>query len=299
MSDEVVTEKVRKRVRSPELERLIRALEMVASDLPRILRKEKEVAFSNLVSVDLFEAHLKEMQQMPAHLEALSRVVDRSLQVNGGAAHLSRLFRALHNARVPDPPPEVLPEDPAPAVLAPSETPDPGVDVSERGLEAPAGRPEVSTDPETGDLRSGSGGRAPYHAADLNLDAVRLAIVPGGEVCGRSMFESSRARLVTARASGDGPWRFQFRRGSLKWAAEGEEKGLRGMAAMLCGDIGYVTVPASVLLETVADHMTLSSGGNAVCRPSVAIFGGEAILHPGSMSKTRPGEAMKLAFVEF
>lgn len=56
-----------KRPRSPELERLIRALEMVSIDLPRLLRKEKEVAFEALDRVDLFEAHMKEMRQIPAH----------------------------------------------------------------------------------------------------------------------------------------------------------------------------------------------------------------------------------------
>lgn len=296
-----------KNIRSPELERLIRTLEMVASDLPRIMRKEKEVAFSNLERVDLFEAHMKEMRAIPGHLEALTRVLDRSLQVNGATAHLSRIFQAIHNMRPveaqvweegvtpasgEDDPPETGPveagpDDPPTAPEALAETPAPEPDLA------------VQTDPTTGDVIPAGVSRSPHHPVDLNLERVRDAIVPGGEVSGRSMFQSSRARLVTARASGAGPWRFQFRKGSLDWAAEADSKGLRGVAVMICGDLGYVQVPARLLLERGRDHMMRSSGGNPVLRPAVAVYGREAILHPGAMSASKPGEAVKFAFVEF
>jgi hypothetical protein len=291
-------------IRSPELERLIRALEMVASDLPRIMRKEKETAFSFLERVDLFEAHMKEMRAIPAHLEALARVLDRSLQVNGATGHLSRTFQAIHNMRPVEAQPwegGITPasgEDSSPEAGPAEAQVDPCIDLV-ASTETPAPDPAVRTDPATGDVTSKGAGRRPYHPVDLNLDRVRDAIVPGGEVSGRSMYRSSRARLVTARASGPGPWRFQFRKGSLDWAAEAESEGLRGVAAMICGDLGYVQVPARLLQERGRDHMMLSSGGNPVLRPAVAVYGSEAIMHPGAMSSTRPGEATKLAFVEF
>lgn len=288
-----------KRPRSPELERLIRALEMVSIDLPRLLRKEKEVAFEALDRVDLFEAHMKEMRQIPAHLEALARSVDRSLQVEGAAAHLSRTFQAIHTVRPIETPAWEFPETPGQAEDGRSA---PGLEreMAQTPVEASGtARDSVQIDPETGDVRTRPTRRASFHPADLNLEKVRSAIVPGGEISGRSMVQSSRARLVTARASGVGPWRFQFRKGSLEWAAEAEERGLRGVAAMICGDLGYVEIPARRLLETGRDHMERSSGGNPVLRPGVAVYGAEAILHPGAMSRTKPGEATKLAFVEF
>jgi len=292
-----VRTKTAKNVRSPELERLIRTLEMVASDLPRILRKEKEVAFSSLERVDLFEAHMKEMRAIPAHLEALTRVVDKSLQINGAAAHLSRAFQAIHNMRPVDPPAWEGPDPVEGAGDVQVQT------VPEKERPAPKSRPAtpsspiaVRTDPATGDVVPS---HPSYHPVDLNLERVRNEIVPAGEVSGRSMFQSSRGRLVTARASGPGPWRFQFRKGSLEWAAEAELKGLRGVAAMICGDLGYVQIPARLLLEKGEGHLMRSSGGNMVLRPGVAVYGSEAIMHPGAMSKTRPGEATKLAFVDF
>lgn len=300
-------DKTRKNVRSPELERLIRTLEMVASDLPRIMRKEKEVAFCNLERVDLFEAHMREMRSIPAHLEALTRVLDRSLQVNGAAAHLSRIFQSIHNIRPVETPDweeadtQVSGEE-APVEAGPVKT---GPFSPRSAPEGPVPAPAlaksavVRTDPATGDVVPAGVERRPYHPVDLNLERVRDAIVPGGEVSGRSMFQSSRARLVTARASGPGPWRFQFRKGSLDWAAEAEARGLRGIAVMICGDLGYVQVPARLLLERGRDHMMRSSGGNPVLRPAVAVYGSEAIMHPGAMSSTKPGEATKLVFVEF
>lgn len=298
-------ERSAKAVRSPELERLVRALEMVATDLPRILRKEKEVAFDTLERVDQFEAHMREMREIPAHLEALTRVVDRSLQVQGAAAHLSRTFQAINNMRPVEAPVweaggEVVGDtEPPEALRAPAPEP------------APAGTPDASPEATRQDLtpadpdrpvedqETRKAGRARFHPTDLNLDRVRNAIVPGGEVAGRSMFESSQARLVTARSSGTSPWRFQFRYGSLAWAAEAEAKGLRGVAVMICGDLGYVEVPARLLRERARDHLMSSSGGNTVVRPSLAVYGREAILHPGAMSASKPGEAIKLAFVEF
>lgn len=299
--------KTAKNVRSPELERLIRALEMVSSDLPRIMRKEKETAFLNLERVDLFEAHMKDMRAIPAHLESLTRVLDRSLQVNGAAAHLSRTFQAIHNMR----PVEAQDWEEADTPISSEDATLEATPVETRPVapptipEGPALSPThahaqaVRTDPATGDVLAAGTGRSPHYPVDLNLERVRDAIVPGGEVSGRSMYQSSRARLVTARASGAGPWRFQFRKGSLDWAAEAEAKGLRGVAVMICGDLGYVQVPARLLLERGRDHMMLSSGGNPVLRPAVAVYGSEAIMHPGAMSRTKPGETTKLAFVEF
>lgn len=162
--------------------------------------------------------------------------------------------------------------------------------------------PSFATNPLTGNVRPATEkrlGSATFHPIDLNLERVRNAIVPGGAVCGRSMFESSRARLVTARASGEGPWRFQFRRGSLEWAALGETDGLRGVAALICADRGYVEVPAKFLLERAEAYLMRSTGGNPVLRPSLAVYGAEAILHPGAMARTRPGDATKHVFVEF
>lgn len=307
--------KIAKKARSPELERLIRTLEVVATDLPRIMRREKEVAFETLERVDLFEDHMKAMRAIPAHLEALTRVVDRSLQVDGAAAHLSRAFQAIHNMRPvePDPWEEGQGVSGAPALSEKPEEDQASQEETwqalltrEKGSEpegsngegaakaAPA--PEPEPQPETRP-RARKGAR--YRTLDLNLEKVRNAIVPGGEICGRSMFESSRARLVTARASGISPWRFQFRHGSLQWAAQAEAKGLRGVAALICADLGYVEVPARLLLERARDHLMTSSGGNTVVRPSLAVYGSEAILHPGAMSASKPGEAMKLAFVEF
>lgn len=294
-----------KNVRSPELERLIRALEMVATDLPRIMRKEKETAFQALPRVDIFEAHMKEMRAIPAHLEALTRVIDRSLQVDGSAAHLSRTFQAISNMRPVEPDPWEEGDDPktnpsSPVLTVGDTVSQEVVSASEPADPEPEGA--LSDDPADAGLQgdeterpSGSG----YRTVDLNLEKVRNAIVPGGEISGRSMFESSRARLVTARASGAGPWRFQFRHGSLKWAAEAEAKGLRGVAAMICADKGYVEVPARLLLEKARDHLMTSSGGNTVVRPGLAVYGREAILHPGAMSASRPGDATKLSFVEF
>lgn len=306
-----MAEKIRsesaKKVRSPELERLVRALEMVATDLPRIMRKEKEVAFETLPRVDLFEAHMKEMREIPAHLEALTRVVDRSLQIDGSAAHLSRTFQAINNMRPVEPEPwedeGETSAEPSSQVSVSSEPSEEVTSVSEPTvLRDP--EPEAASAPdhvaEKGQKDepqrpSGSG----YRTLDLNLEKVRNAIVPGGEICGRSMFESSLARLVTARASGVSPWRFQFRHGSLKWAAEAEAKGLRGVAVMICGDQGYVEVPARLLLEKARDHLMTSSGGNTVVRPGLAVYGREALLHPGAMSASKPGEVTKLTFVEF
>jgi len=282
-----------RKVRSPELERLIRTLEMVGADLPRIMRKEKELAFSELSRVDLFEAHMREMSVIPSHLEALARVLDRSLQVGGGAAHLSHLFRSLYNFPTPEGTDMKVREPFAKNEENKiSESPALG-DHSSKGVTTTA-----AVNPSTGDVISGKT-VTPYHPIDLHLERVRNAIVPGGEVCGRSMYESSQARLVTARASGEGPWRFQFRKGSLEWAAEAQSKGLRGVAALICADIGYVQIPARLLLERARDRIMRSSGGNPVLRPSVAVFGADAILHPGAMTKTRPGDATKHVFVEF
>lgn len=303
--------RIAKKARSPQLERLIRTLEMVATDLPRIMRREKEVAFETLERVDLFEDHMKAMRAIPAHLEALTRVVDRSLQVDGAAAHLSRAFQAIHNMRPVEPDPweegqgasgapdlsEKLEGDQASqeetwqALLTPEKGSEPE---GSKGEGAAKAAPALAPEPRP---RARKGAR--YRTLDLNLEKVRNAIVPGGEICGRSMFESSRARLVTARASGVSPWRFQFRHGSLQWAAQAEGKGLRGVAALICADLGYVEVPARLLLERARDHLMTSSGGNAVVRPSLAVYGSEAILHPGAMSASKPGEAMKLVFVEF
>lgn len=101
---------IAKKTRSPELERLIRSLEQVATDLPRILREEKATAFSRLENVEAFEAHMRDVALIPSHLEALSRSVSRSLQVNGATDHLSRLFRAISTARGVEPPSPVLQE---------------------------------------------------------------------------------------------------------------------------------------------------------------------------------------------
>ena len=95
------------------------------------------------------------------------------------------------------------------------------------------------------------------------------------------------------------PWRFQFRLGSLEWAAEAEGRGLRGVAALLCGDRGYVQVPARLLLGCVGAHEMRSTKGNRIIRPSLAVYRSEAILHPGAMARTRPGEVTKHVFVEF
>jgi hypothetical protein len=297
---------VAKTTRSPELERLIRALGQVATDLPRILREEKATAFSRLESVEAFEAHMREVARIPFHLEALSSSISRSLQVNGATDHLSRLFRAIATARGVEPPVVETPvvETPEPSAIRHHPLP-----VARHAQPAsPAIRKDKTdtaamntttvTDPGTGDIR-GVANPQRFHPADLNLDQVRSALVPGGEVCGRSMFESSRARLMTARAAGEGPWRFQFRRGSLEWAAKGEEDGLRGVAALICGDLGYVSVPARLLLERAGAYLMRSTGGNPVLRPSVAVYGAEAILHPGAMARTRPGDATKHVFVEF
>jgi hypothetical protein len=308
--DEMIGTKVKiaKKARSPELERLIRTLEVVATDLPRIMRREKEVAFETLERVDLFEDHMKAMRAIPAHLEALTRVVDRSLQVDGAAAHLSRAFQAIHNMRPVEPDPWEAKEPPVGEIPSEPEQPEGTPDSQEATWQALL-TPDKVSDPEgpNGEdaaeaapkPRSGARRGAGYRTLDLNLEKVRNAIVPGGEICGRSMFESSRARLVTARASGVSPWRFQFRHGSLQWAAQAEAKGLRGVAALICADLGYVEVPARLLLEKARDHLMTSSGGNTVVRPSLAVYGSEAILHPGAMSASKPGEAMKLAFVEF
>jgi hypothetical protein len=74
---------------------------------------------------------------------------------------------------------------------------------------------------------------------------------------------------------------------------------LRGLAALICADLGYVMVPARFLLERGRSHLKVSTGGNQILRPSVAVFGSEAILHPGSLSKTRPGDATKHVFLKF
>ena len=291
---------IAKNTRSPELERLIRALDQVATDLPRILREEKSVAFTRLETVDAFEAHMREIAHIPAHLEALSRAVSRSLQVNGATDHLSRLFRAISTARGVEPPPAPSPHQSGPEPRSAN-----GVLSGERPSDtnthpAPAPAADMSglvVDPQTGDLRKQATDQAQFHPLDLNLERVREALVPGGSICGRSMFESSRARLVTARATGEGPWRFQLRRGSLEWATQGE--GLRGLVALICGERGYISIPAQLLLERGGAYLMRSTGGNPVLRPSVAVYGAEAILHPGAMARTRPGDATKHVFVEF
>jgi hypothetical protein len=287
-----------KKSRSPELERLIRSLDQVATDLPRILREEKAAAFAQLETVDAFEAHMREIAHIPAHLEALSRAVSRSLQVNGATDHLSRLFRAISTARGAEPPFAPIPKENASDLRSPVEVAAEARLVETRRMPA-ADTKRAVVDPSTGDLRTPTGDVARFHPLDLNLERVREALVPGGAICGRSMFESSRARLVTARATGEGPWRFQFRRGSLEWAAEGGADGLRGVAALICGDRGYVSVPARLLLERGNAYLMRSTGGNPVLRPSVAVYGAEAILHPGAMARTRPGDATKHVFVEF
>jgi len=297
----------KRKTRSPELERLIRTLEMVATDLPRILREEKAVAFSRLDSVDAFEAHMRRFSQIPGQLEELSRTIGVSLQVEGATDHLSRIFRAISTSRGVVPP-ETAHEKPAvtpaePAASPPSRGGDPliaDVILSQEAITSLSGPVIARVDPNTGDItRAESPGLNGFHPIDLNLQKVREALVPGGEICGRSMYESSRVRLVTARASGEGPWRFQFRRGSLEWAAQGEESGLRGVAALICADRGYIQVPATLLLERGRSHLMRSTKGNPILRPSVAVYGAEAILHPGAMAKTRPGEATKHGFVEF
>jgi len=290
-----------KKARSPELERLIRTLGQVATDLPRILREEKATAFSQLESVEEFEAHMREVARIPVHLEALSRSVSRSLQVNGATDHLSRLFRAIATARGVEPPGVETPEPvanthPVPSVARHTQPVSPAIRTET--TDTATVKTAHVTDPSTGDIRVFASPQR-FHPADLNLDRVRSALVPGGDVCGRSMFESSRARLVTARATGEGPWRFQFRRGSLEWAAKGDEDGLRGVAALICGDLGYVSVPARLLLERAGAYLMRSTGGNPVLRPSLAVYGAEAILHPGAMARTRPGDATKHVFVEF
>lgn len=295
----------KKSTRSPELERLIRSLDQVATDLPRIMREEKATAFARFDRVEAFEAHMREMGGLPARLEELARLLDRSLQVNGSIAHLSRIFRALNNAPPGEGAARAAAEQDAGSPSLPTPRPALPVDpVTVTGSEPPVPAPPPLAappvvDPSTGDIvRETKSGRA-FHPLDLNLDRVRNAIVPGGEICGRSMYESSRARLVTARAGGDGPWRFQFRLGSLEWAAEAEEKGMRGVAALICGDRGYVQVPARLLLKTAGSHEMRSTKGNRILRPALALYGSEAILHPGAMARTRPGEATKHVFVEF
>jgi len=301
---------IMRKTRSPELERLIRTLGQVATDLPRILREEKSVAFARLDSVEAFEAHMRETAQIPAHLEALSRAIGRSLQVEGATDHLSRIFRALSVARGVEPPIARPAPDPVEACAGL-----PGLD--EKGLAvqpvenmdeaAPspgqisaAGVGEAEICPSTGDLiLTAKRTDLSFHPIDLNLQKVRDALVPGGDICGRSMYESSRVRLVTARSGGDGPWRFQFRRGSLEWAAQGEGQGLRGVAVLICADRGYIQVPARLLLERGLEYLMRSTGGNPILRPSIAVYGAEAILHPGAMSRTRPGGATKHVFVEF
>jgi hypothetical protein len=298
--------------RSPELERLIRTLEVVATDLPRILRQEKAVAFERLDSVESYEAHMRQISRIPEHLEALSRTIGLSLQVEGATDHLSRIFRAISTSRgvtlreAPVPVRTVTSEggasDPSDGVVVPSDLMSP-LAIRKTSTDQRENAPEVLShrvNPDTGDLqKEETSEEVRFHPMDLNLQKVRDAIVPGGGICGRSMYESSRARLVTARASGDGPWRFQFRRGSLEWAAQGVETGLRGVAALICADRGYIQVPAELLLQRAETHLMRSTGGNPILRPSVAVFGSEAILHPGAMAKTRPGEATKHAFVEF
>lgn len=298
--------------RSPELERLIRTLEVVATDLPRILRQEKAVAFERLDSVEAYEAHMRQIARIPEHLEALSKTIGLSLQVEGATDHISRIFRAISTSRGVGPREETVPvrtrtsegnsSAPSDGVVVPSVPGSPTV-VRKTSTDQRENVPDVLShrvNPDTGDLQKGEPSEGiRFHPIDLNLQKVRDAIVPGGQVCGRSMYESSRARLVTARASGDGPWRFQFRRGSLEWAAQGAEAGLRGVAALICADRGYIQVPAELLLQRAETHLMRSTGGNPILRPSVAVFGSEAILHPGAMAKTRPGEATKHVFVEF
>lgn len=301
---EVRSATAKKSTRSPELERLIRALDQVAADLPRIMREEKATAFARFDRVDAFEAHMREMGGLPNRLEELSRLLDRSLQVNGAIAHLSRIFRALNNAPSGDVTACAAAEQDAGGPPHPAPRPTPLADpvtvtgTGQQGSGQPPLAPPV-VDPETGNLMRETKTVRGFHPIDLNLDRVRNAIVPGGEICGRSMYESSRARLVTARAGGEGPWRFQFRIGSLEWAAEAEGKGMRGVAALLCGDRGYIEVPARLLLKRAGDHEMRSTMGNRILRPSVAVYGSEAILHPGAMARTRPGEATKHVFVEF
>lgn len=297
-------------VRSPELERLIRSLGQVATDLPRIMRDEKSTAFARFDRVEAFEAHMREMSGLPARLEELSRLLDRSLQVEGAVSHLSRIFRALNNVR-PDPDVADMSAPDSPPVPAPSaipKPPEPGpvpppaaqsLSGADHPRVAPSAPDGLSTDPATGNVVRENKSHPIYRPIDLNLDRVRDAIVPGGMICGRSMYESSQARLVTARSGGEGPWRFQFRVGSLEWAAEAEGRGLRGVAALLCGDRGYVQVPARLLLEFLSGHEMRSTKGNRIIRPSVAVYRSEAILHPGAMARTRPGEATKHVFVEF
>lgn len=291
-----------KKVCSPELKRLIRALEMVASDLPRIMRNEKEFAFRALPRVDLFEAHMKEMRSMPAHLEALTRVIDRSLQVEGSAAHLSRAFQAINNIRPfePDPWENADKAGAVPPLQKGSASFNCSSEVVDFVPEPESGQDQLSCvvdDDHEGLLEQSR--RSDGRNLDLNLEKVRNMIVPGGEIFGRSMFRSSRVRLITARASGTSPWRFQFRYGSLKWAAEAETNHMRGVAAMVCADQGYIEVPARLLLEKAKHHLKKSSGGNTVVRPSLAVYGRDAILHPGAMSASKPGEPLKLTFVEF
>ncbi len=281
------------KTRSPELERLIRSLDQVATDLPRILREEKATAFTRFDRVEAFEAHMRQMSGLPACLEDLSRLLDRSLQVDGAVSHLSRIFRALNNAR---PEPVKGDDEPREVSLGPVVAPPISEPVVTTGADAPE---RLAVDPATGDLKHEKVAPKSFHPIDLNLDRVRDAIVPGGEICGRSMYESSQARLVTARAGGEGPWRFQFRIGSLEWAAEAEERGLRGVAALLCGDRGYVQIPARLLLGHLGGHEMRSTKGNRIIRPSLAVYRSEAILHPGAMTRTRPGEATKHVFVEF
>ena len=298
------------KARSPELERLIRSLEQVSTDLPRIMRGEKAIAFARFDRVEAFEAHMREISGLPARLEELSRLLDRSLQVDGAVSHLSRIFRALNNAR-PDPEtggtarPDPAPPPAPPSLSRPPDpvaVPAPAAPRPSGGAEggaAPAAPAGLTIDPATGDLSREKAAATKYQPIDLNLDRVRDALVPGGVICGRSMYESSRARLVTARAAGEGPWRFQFRVGSLEWAAEAEGRGLRGVAAFLCGDRGYVQVPARLLLRYLGGHEMRSTKGNRILRPSLAVYGAEAILHPGAMAQTRPGEATKHVFIEF
>lgn len=300
---------IQRKTRSPELERLIRTLEVVANDLPRILREEKAVAFTRLESVEAFEAHMRRISQIPAQLETLSRTIGMSLQVEGATDHLSRIFRAIAAARgVTSPEVEAAPVEvanpSAPVIPVPAAVPEQAQPKAPPQASQPPhvhiDQNPVRVDPATGHvIATVASTRTGFHPIDLNLQKVRDALVPGGEICGRSMYESSRVRLVTARASGEGPWRFQFRRGSLEWAAQGEESGLKAIAALICADRGYIQVPAKLLLEKGQSHLMRSTKGNPILRPGVAVYGSEAILHPGAMAKTRPGDATKHVFVEF
>lgn len=321
---------IAKNARSPELQRLIKALDQVSKDLPRILREEKAVAFARFETVDAFEAHMRQISVIPAHLEELSVTLGRSLQVAGATDHLSRIFRSLYNARAVNPAPGAvdpgapvfgapdsedgirvepvtvrIPAGPAPVSAPVSASKSPPLMAAQTGLpptpsvgpatDQAASAPQV--DPGTGDLVARPPAGPAFRPIDLNLHRVRDRIVPGGTVCGRSMVESSRVRLVTARATGEGPWRFQLRKGSLEWAVAAE--GVRGVVALICGDRGYIEVHPDALLRRGESHLMRSTKGNAILRPSVAVFGAEAILHPGAMARTRPGDTTKHVFVEF